>query len=242
MKIEYLDRGKAKIAMDEWICNYPNVPAIENEYVQLRNDINSLFDSVEKDIEEAGKKIQDYNTDIKFALSLYKYFSKQDWFSLRVVENDDFWRWLSLKIVPNIVAKRWGKDNESHYWSNPARIWLKQLWWYVYLSWTGDEISTESLLFSPNCTTDTILNFVERSGKKGTCVESYRKIIYLYSRIPHEKLIEFNKTRESDDLFRLVMKLNTARILVVEPDLFENGNEGYAKQLFADAGFPIESL
>ena len=149
---------------------------------------------------------------------------------------------MSLKVVPHLVAERWGKDNESHYWSLPRRIWLKQLWWYVHLAWRKDEHNTRKIIESPNCSTDTILNFVERSGKNGTCVDAYRWIIYFYSLIPSAVLSEYNKGRKTDDLFRVVMKLNTARMMVAEPGLCAGGYEGYARKLFSDAGIDINAI
>ena len=99
---------------------------------------------------------------------------------------------------------------------------------------------TRKIIESSNCSTDTILNFVERTGKKGTCVEAYRWIIFFYSTIPSDMLSNYNKNRKADDLFRVVMKLNTARMMVAEPALCSGGCEGYAKKLFIDAGMNID--
>ena len=55
-------------------------------------------------------------------------------------------------------------------------------------------------------------------------------------------LSEYNKNRKADDLFRVIMKLNTARMMVAEPALCSGGCEGYAKKLFFDAGMDIDSV
>lgn len=242
MKIEKLNRGEAEKAMREWIETFPQLPPLTGEYTVLRNDLTLLFQSVVKTAEEKGLKIRDYYTDAQFGLLLYAYLKKQSWFTLRLAADDGFWRYLSLKVIPDAVAVRWGKDNESHFWSTPGRIWLKQIWWYIHLSWKGDESGTRKIVESPNCSTDTILNFVERTGKKGTCIDAYRCIIYLYTLIPLPSLAEYNKGRKTDDLFRVVMKLNTARMMVSEPALCVGGCEGYAKKLFSDAGFDINKV
>lgn len=242
MEIRRLTRGDAEKAMQEWIDSYPCPPSLDGDYAVLRSELIKLFRSVVDKATENNLRIQDYNTDAQFGLLLFMYLKKQEWFSLRLAADDGFWRYLSLKVIPDAVALRWGKDNESHYWSTPGRNWLKQLWWYVYLSWNTDENTTRKIIECPNCSTDTILNFVERTGKKGTCVDAYRWIIYFYSKIPQEVLSAYNKGRKTDDLFRVVMKLNTARMLVAEPDLCVGGCEGYAKKLFRDAGIDIDSV
>ena len=100
---------------------------------------------------------------------------------------------------------------------------------------------TEEVVSSKHFTTDTILNFEERTGRKGTCVEAYRKIIYYYSRISEDVLKGYSKKKSgsSDDLFRVVMKLNTAKMMVMEPALCLGGEDEYAKGLFRDAGVEI---
>jgi len=240
MDIKKLSRGEAEAAMTEWKAAYPTLPSLDDNYASLRTDLIGLFKSVVTDIESKGQKVQDYYTDAQFGLLLYMYLTKQPWFSLRLAADDGFWRYLSIMVLPDAVAMRWGKDNDSHYWSTPGRVWLKQIWWYVYLAWSGSESSTRKILESPNCSTDTILNFVERTGKKGTCVDAYRWIIRIYTQIPQHMISEYKKKSRNHDLFRVIMKLNTARMLVTEPALCINGCEGYAKGLFVDAGFDID--
>ena len=52
---------------------------------------------------------------------------------------------------------------------------------------------------------------------------------------------EYKKRYKKHDLFRVVMKLNTARMMVVEPALCAGGCEGYAKKLYLDSGFDIDA-
>lgn len=242
MEIKRLNRGEAEKAMGEWIGFCPILPPVNEDYTVLRNDLNSLFRTVLNGAEKSEIKSKDYYIDAQFGILLYLYLKRKEWFSLRLAADDGFWRYLSLKVIPNTVAIRWGKNNESHYWSTPGRVWLKQIWWYIYLSWRTDEATTRKIIESPNCSTDTILNFVERTGKKGTCIDAYRWILYFYSIIPSEIVADFKKDGKKYNLFRVVMKLNTARMMVVEPSLCAGGCKGYAKKLFKDAGIDIDAV
>lgn len=242
MEIKKLNRGEAEKAMSDWVESYPQLPSLDGEYAVLRSELTSLLLPVLNGAEESDRKARDYFVDVNCGIRLYMYLSKKDWFSVRLAADDGFWRYVSLCVVPHLVAARWGKDNEDHYWTKPNRVWLKKIWWYVYLSWNKDEATTRKILESPNCSTDTILNFVERTGKKGTCVDAYRWIIYLYSLIPQSMVSEYKKRGKNHDLFRVVMKLNTTRMLVVEPALCIGGCQGYAKKLFVDANFDIQSI
>lgn len=243
MKIKTFNRGEAQKAMDDWIADYPSLPVIDDELVYLRNDIQELNRQVrEAATELVGAKRNDYYIDTRLGVKLYEYLQNQPWFTLRTAANDGFWRYLSINVAPDVVAQRWGKDNADHYYRKPTRIWFRSIWWYVHLAWQGDVESTESVLFSKHFTTDTILNFEERTGRKGTDVNTYRKIIYYYSRIPEQILRDFSKEtgNNGDDLFRVVMKLNTAKMMVMEPALCLGGEDGYARGLFRDAGVNID--
>lgn len=240
MIIKTLTRGQAQEAMQNWINNYPNLPVIDSDFEQLRADLQAINDTVRKERNNNPEYEKSYYyLDYRFGVLLYDYLNKQKGFSLRVAANDGFWRFLSVIVVPDIVAQRWGKDNESHFWSQPTRNWLRSLWWFVHLSWQGDLESTNQLLSCPHFTTDTILNFEERTGRKGTYVEAYRNIIKCYASVPKSMLKPRGKN--SDDLFRVVMKLNTAKLLVLDPALYLGGEEAYAKSLFRDAGVDLDA-
>lgn len=240
MIIRTLTRGQAQEAMKNWVANYPELPSIDPDFEQLRADlqaINNIVRDERNNNSEYNKT--NYYLDYRFGVLLYDYLNKQKGFTLRVAANDGFWRFLSVVVVPDVVAQRWGKDNESHFWSQPTRIWLRSLWWFVHLSWQGDLESTNQLLSCPHFTTDTILNFEERTGRKGTYVEAYREIIKCYAQVPETKLK--SRGNNSDDLFRVVMKLNTAKLLVLDPALYLGGEEAYAKSLFRDAGVDLDA-
>lgn len=242
MIIKTLTRGQAQEAMSEWVNNFPNLPAIDADFQQLRNDLQAINETVRNEIaNKPDLKKEDYYLDYRFGILLYDYLNKQQGFSLRVASNDGFWRFLSVVVVPDIVSQRWGKDNDSHFWSQPSRNWFRSLWWYVHLAWQGDMESTNELLSTSFFSTDTILNFEERTGRKGTYVEVYRQIIKCYGMVPERIIKEQSRGKNSDDLFRVVMKLNTAKLLVMDPALCIGGEEEYAKLLFRDAGVDLDA-
>lgn len=224
MIFKTLNKHESKIAMDEWI-NTKNIPKLTEGYQRIRNDILEIYKHID------GKK--DYELDLYFGVKLYIYLKSVCGFNMRLASDDDFWRYLSLKVIPDIVAKRWGEDNASHYYERGTRIWLKSIWWYIHLSWQNDEDSTIEIL--KNNTTDEILNLVERAGRYGYYLEVYRNIMYFFAKVPQERRYIKNKEK-SDRLFRRIMKLNTARCIVIEPALFLGGEREYVKQLFFDLG------
>ena len=239
MNIKTLNRGESQIAMDEWIGSFPDLPSIDEEWLSVRSQIQAINEQVRN--EATSGSDQKYYIDVHVGLMLYEYLWKQKWFSMRAAANDGFWRFLSLKVAPDVVAQRWRKDNSEHYWSKPTRIWLRSVWWYIHLSWQGSLQATRQLLECDFFSTDTILNFVERNGRKGTCVDAYRSIINYYSKVNPDVVKQYSRGKggKSDDLFRVVMKLNTAKMMVMEPALYAGGVEGYAESLFRDAGVEI---
>lgn len=243
MNIKTLNRGESQKAMEEWIHKYPNQPELDSEYEQIRNDLEEINREIRKSAEGLDEKKAKYYIDYMFGLKMYRYFCNLPDFSMRVAANDDFWRYMSLKVIPGVVCQRWGKESDSHYWSRPTRIWLRSIWWYVHLSWQGNYENTKMLLASKHFSTDTILNFEERSGRHGTHVETYRNIIKLYGSVSDNDLKKYSRGRRdsSDDIFRVVMKLNTARLLVIEPSLYPGGEYEYAKNLFKDAGVDVDA-
>ena len=224
MIFKTLNMTESRKAMQEWIRLSPNLPPIDDQYIGLRNALLEI----NKVVRENYSK--DYDIDLNFGIKLYVYLNSIQGFNLRMASNDDFWRYLSLKVVPDLVSERWGKDNKSHFYERASRIWLRSLWWYIHLSWQGDEESTYEIL--KNNTTDEILNLVERAGRKGYYLEVYRNIMYFYSMVQEQK-------STNRKLFRNIMILNTARCTVIEPGLCLGGEREYVKSIFRDLGEKI---
>ena len=161
-----------------------------------------------------------YAQDLEVGFKLYEYLSPDN-LGLRYASDDGIWKYLSIEVFPDIVFARWG-DNPDHFWKLSRRIWLKSVWWYIHLSWQGGEAETRTIL--RNLTTDEILQLVERSGRSGYRVDLYREIM--------RQLPLYRSSLEKKDLFRTIMKLNTARLLATEPSFSQGSTEGYVKRLY----------
>ena len=101
-----------------------------------------------------------------------------------------------------------------------SRLVSQRLWWYIHICWDGSEEATYELI--KNNTTDTIQGLIERPGI-GYYVDVYREIMKRY------------KDYQDRNLFRRVMKLNTARLMTTSPELVDGGIEAYVEDLFKKA-------
>ncbi len=222
MTIKRLTRKESAEAMDSWISGGFVLPEVTKDYDELREGITALFQHA---VDEQKGSVKSYEMDVCFGILLYEYFKKMTWFTERLASDDGFWRHLSLICVPNLVGKRWSNVNADHYYVKPSRIWLKSVWWYIHLSLTEDNTAkTKEMLLQKNFSTDTILNLVERTGRGGTNHEVYREIMSRY-----KLLIQ---VKEKD--FRSIMKLNTAKAVVLEPVFCEGGVKGYVESIFSE--------
>lgn len=71
---------------------------------------------------DAAEKLG-YTFDLLFAIKLYEILGTNNNFCNRVASDDDVWRFLSIRVIPDIVHSRWGM-NETRYITS-RRIWLK---------------------------------------------------------------------------------------------------------------------
>lgn len=161
-----------------------------------------------------------YTFDLTFGLKLYQILSEETGFTDRVASNDEIWRYLSICVIPEIVHLRWGWKKD-HFYEVPKLIWLKTIWWYIHLSWRGNEKDTYDILKGKSKSTDTILQVTQRPGI-GYYLDVYREIMFKYA--------EFDNWSRDD--FRKVLKLNIARLPTTSPELVEGGINAYVKDLF----------
>lgn len=159
-----------------------------------------------------------YLIDIKTGIQLYSLLPPAE-LGMRSATNDDFWRYISIEVLPDLVFKRWGLVKDR-FWEKSNRIWLKTVWWYVHLSWQNSLEKTKEYLSKPGLSTDTIAQLVERSGRHGYRIDLYRCIM--------AKTIENNFDQTE---FRALMTLNTVRSVSLEPRFFDGGIPGYVNDL-----------
>ena len=214
---------------------------LDPNYLSLRKDIVEAYRKArETSKEPMYEKKADYYTDMFFGTMLYKILCDYG-LSQRRASNDEIWIYLCVNVVPDIVWDRYPgatskttdgglvhlNVNEERYWKTRRRIYLKVIWWYIHLSLQGGSNQEEQLNNTKRIllgnSTDEIVQVVERSGKEGYRIELYREIMKYYSGI---------KDSQKALLLRKVMKYNTARVVCIEPGLFNNGTEGYVRDLF----------
>lgn len=198
---------------------------LSSEDLKLRNDLLNLSPN---DIKG------DYEYDLEFGLRIYEYFLNKPWFTIGVANDHDFWRDLCCRIVPDIVYKRHGAT-PSYYYTNPLRIYLSTLWWYIHLSFQGDIQKTRTAL--TGLSTDYIMQMEERPGKDGDYLEVRREIMRIIAKIPAEIR---NPKIDGKNLFRRVMIQNTAVKrnfnLAIAGEVTQ-----YVKDLFAACNVEVDS-
>lgn len=201
--------------------------AIENN---LKFNTSSLgeLEIIRDELKATERKIcniarSPYLFDLQFGLALYEILNRHG-FTTRQASDDAIWRFIAIRVIPDIVQWRYPSDkeskiNEDRFYKKALRIYPKTLWWYIHLSYRHNLETTEQIL-STRMSTDTILQLVERAGNGGYRINLYREIMYQYSQCP------------SSEVFRKVMKLNTVRVQAIEPELTEYGVVGYVEDLF----------
>lgn len=178
------------------------------DYIKLRNDLLK--------IEKESLCAESYKTDLSFGLKLYEYLNNCDWFNETLAGNYGFWRYVSLKVVPDIIERRCG-FNAPYFYEKTTRMYIPKLWWYIYMSYQGSIEETEKVLSRLN--TDYIMQLVERTGRSGFFLEISREIMRQFSILPSDVV---NKRVNGSNLFRRVLIQNTAKMdnynLVAEGD------------------------
>ena len=202
-------------------------PAFNREDAELREKIINCFDATLRALHITAEMIEQgnnaYRIDYQFGLKFYCLLNDQYAFTERLASDEAIWRYLSVCLVPDIVAKRYGIDHPDRFWKKPNRIWLRTVWWYIHLSWQGSPEKTGRILM--NNSTDEILQLVDRCGKTGYRVPLCREIMAKYGSIP--------KDRRPNNIFRKTMVLNTARVQVIEPGLVDGGEKKYVEDLYS---------
>lgn len=214
---------------------------LSSEYRTLRSDLIKAWRDSSEEVshmqDQKSRKI--YLKDLLFARKLYLILQERG-MDIRFASYDAVWIYLSMAVVPEITYERFGKKKkdsdkefripQDHYFVKSVRIYLKSLWWYIFLSLRFDDHGHEDLDATVNMlwdqNTDTLLQFVERAGSEGYRVDVYREIIKYYCE--HSDLMIHD--------FRKVMILNTARCQVSEPALCESGIQGYVRRLYGYFG------
>lgn len=209
----------------------------KNDDLNLRTELKKISNKikVEKFNWKGGaiskKLVRSYSYDLEFGLSLYELFKYDEKYliTLKEAANPEFWSYLSIIVIPDLVSERWDLTNYARFYQQASRIWLYTLWWYIHLSWQGDIDSTREIL--QNNSTDTIMNLVERVGRKGYNLEYSRLMMKEHSLIKHETLPKDDRL-----IFRTLMISHNLLSQTIEPSLYKNGVEDYVTKVFNMSG------
>ena len=199
-----------------------------DDYLPMKADIENAFTGVLQDMDIGPEDLQRkagnyaYRTDLSFGLKLYRILNEKYGMTVRQASTAGIWRYISMIVAPEAIELRYGLDHPDRFWKKSKRLWFRVLWWYIYLSWQGNEEKTYEVL--KNNTTDEILQLVDRAGKGGYRVELYREIMRINA-------MQDQSEWKKNQMFRKIMVLNTARVQVIEPALVDGGESRYVEDL-----------
>lgn len=193
-------------------------------YSSFRETLLKAFKAA---LEESEGKLS-YLLDLRVGICIYQLMPIGKDFSIISANDDDIWRYISVKVMPDITYIRYPdpakgdiRINSKRFYRGTRRIWLKTLWWYVHLSWQGSAEKTFAVL--KDNATDNINKLIETPGK-GYRLNLYRNIVREYSETSPHKAKDF----------AAITKLNNAKCISVEPELIHGGEREYAKQLVSE--------
>lgn len=188
---------------------------------------STLLKSFQDALAESEGKLS-YLLDLRVGICLYQLMPLGKDFSIIAANDDDIWRYISVKVMPDITYLRYPdpakgdiRINSKRFYRGTRRIWLKTLWWYIHLSWQGSAAETFAVL--KDNATDNINKLIETPGK-GYRLNLYRNLIREYAETAPHKAKEF----------AAMTKLNNAKCISVEPALIHGGERAYARQLVAE--------
>lgn len=172
-----------------------------------------------------------YQLDLPLALAFYDFLNKQPDFAPIYESDYDFWKYIAVYVIPDIVADRHGKTNKPYFYASADKIYPFALYWYIHLSWQGSLEETEKIL--SGFSTDEILQLVGRPGKLGVSLELFRKMMKRFAGIPKEKWT-YGANGSKQTIVRLILIKNTGKLSVLRPEVYPGGIDGYLDMLFAD--------
>lgn len=200
--------------------------ALDKNYKDLRKFFLDKYNSI-KDAEK-----NPYMRDLKLALKFYQFINGQQDFLDKYKANYQFWRYIAVYVIPDIIEDRFGVDALEHFYKKNVRVYPYTLYWYIHLSWQGSEKETFEILKDHN--TDSILQIVERPLKKGINVELFRKIMKEYSTVNSENKTIIREGKKTS-LLRRVFKKLTSKLAILKPEIYPGGEEAFAKMVVQSA-------
>jgi len=214
-----------------WKANDVSASAFDPAYEEFRKELVSVFNDT---LAETGGKMN-YLLDLRVGIKLYQLMPLGKDFTVIQANDDDIWRYISVKVMPDITYLRYPNPekgsiriNQKRFYSHTRRIWLKTLWWYIHLSWQGDESKTFEVLRDNGV--DNINKLIETPGR-GYRIPLFRSMMLEYYKTSPHKVKDF----------AAFTKLNNAKCVSVEPVLTSGGVAVYAQKLLAEVSTKKEA-
>jgi hypothetical protein len=207
-----------------WLEYDVSASSFDPSYEDFRKELLTVFrDTL---IETSGKMT--YLLDLRVGIKLYELMPPGKNFTVIQANDDDIWRYISVKVMPDITYQRYPdpkqgdiRINRKRFYAHTRRIWLKTLWWYIHLSWQGSAASTFEVLKDNGV--DNINKLIETPGR-GYRLPLFRRMMLEYYRTGPHKVKDF----------AAFTKLNNAKCVSVEPELTSGGVAAYAQSLLAE--------
>jgi|SRR5690554_2708308 len=222
-----LNNIDAQIEYEKLVHNNFKINLMTDVDKEIRRKIVSIFQQAKTDV-----SMNTYAFDLEVSKGIYEYFQKLEWFTKLAESDYDFWKYIAIRIMPDLIYERHG-DIAEYYYKKNVRIYPFRLYWYFHLSFNEDIHSTYSMLKKPVFSTDTILQIVERPGKSGLDLDTFRTIIRKYSKFETKYYV--NKNDVKFEILRSIMILNTAKNVTIFPSMYQDGIEGYVDLLINEA-------
>lgn len=213
-----------------WKANDVSGSYFDPSYEEFRGELISVFNSA---LIENGQKMN-YLLDLRVGIKLYQLLPPGEAFTVIQANDDDIWRYISVKVMPDITYLRYPdpkngdmRINQKRFYSHTRRIWLKTLWWYIHLSWQGTEEETFNVLKDNGV--DNINKLIETPGR-GYRIPLFRSMMSAYCKTGPHKVKDF----------AAFTKLNNAKCVSVEPELTSGGVISYAQNLLTEISMQKE--
>lgn len=201
-------------------------------YRELRERMTALRDCMDEMRKRIGNKTpKDYASDLLYGLTLYRFLREKE-FGIWDAADDNVWRYIAVKVMPDIVHERLGGDYAKDAFSGvrSSRFWVRNIWWYIYLSLVEtserapDYDMTAQILKGND--TDILAGVVDHPGS-GFRVELFRLMMREFDAFCNRGVLA--DTREN--AFRYLIKEYQIRTTLVDPDL--EGHKLFLDEIFS---------
>lgn len=208
----------------------------DSNFVGIINKGSPFFNVRKSMLDELSKlqSLTPYLQDLELGKIFHKVLLEMKGVDLSILTTTSFWRFIALDVMPEVIYDRFSTNGKiddalkAHFYSKAVRIYPYDLFWYYEIFSKGTEQETYDFLSKKCFSTDTILNTIERMGRKGFRKDIFRSILNKYSTLDFSK---FPSTKPNL-ILRSILIQHTSKNAVFIPDCYEGGVDGYVEMLF----------